>query len=83
MPESPKASVVQINLWQGRAPKAKKTDPSIGVAARLTVAEWLSWKFMHEGTETSLQDLEEKPEELAALCEGDGITASDVVEDVT
>ena len=69
------------NLVQGRAPKARKTDPRIGVAARLTVAEWLSWKFMHEGSGQDLEVLGEEPAALAALCEGDGITVVDLVED--
>ena len=66
---------------QGRAPKARKTDPRIGVAARLTVAEWLSRKFMHEGSDMTLEVLGEEPAALAALCEGDGITVIDLVED--
>ena len=51
------------------------------MAARLTVAEWLSWKFMHEGSGQDLEVLGEEPAALAALCEGDGITVVDLVED--
>ena len=70
----------RTNLWQGRAPKAKKTDPVIGVPARLTVAEWLQWRFMHEGRGETLEEYGKEPATLTALCADECIEWVDSIE---